>query len=423
MQEFVAERRRAATDGGAVNISDEHVQREGLPKTNTPEPLTVAEVAARLTELRAKTKVERVDQVERRRLEVAHKDALAAIEEVATSRARTRKERQRDEKEAAELAKLYRKASRSGARARLRADINRSAEVRALRVEMVRKASLWVGLPVLVAFGAWSTEPALIAIVAFIIVGRALLQSAGGDTDWKSWLIEIGFLGTSLALNIAPSLAADHWKVAALIAESVGPLGAATTAFLIGLFNSYVAKARPWDGAPRLADLDLGSLPTDAARAAELRQADAPGDALLTQALDAPLTQPATQAVTQPVTHPDAGVTYRVDASVDALARQAASVALPAVTHLTHRIDAPLVRRGKRVMTRPEEPTEPANDADRDARVKAAADAHLTQGVSQRQAARDAGVDPTAVRREVNRRKEAAQQINGHSHDLATSQQ
>ncbi|MEV2236723.1 hypothetical protein [Micromonospora sp. NPDC049891] len=414
-----------------------------------PEPLTVAEVAARLTELRAKTKVERVDEVERRRLEVAHKDALAAIEEVATSRARSRKERERDEKEAAELAKLYRKASRSGARARLRADINRSAEVRALRVEMVRKASLWVGLPVLIAFGAWSTagvqrgvtflmglepgsagwfaawavEPALIAIVAFIIVGRALLQSAGGDTDWKSWLIEVGFLATSLALNIAPSLAADHWKPAALVAESVGPLGAATTAFLIGLFNSYVAQARPWDGAPRLADLDLGTLPADAARAAELRQADAPGDALLTQALDAPLTQPVTQAVT----HSDAGLTHRVDAagdaSVDALVRQAASVTLPAVTQLTHRIDAPLVRRGKKVMTRPEEPTEPADDADRDARVKAAADAHLTHGVSQRQAARDAGVDPTAVRREVNRRKEAAQQINGHSHDLATSQQ
>ncbi len=140
---------------------------------------------------------------------------------------------------------------------------------------------------------------------------------------------------------------------------------------------------------------------------------------------DAPVTQPGdapvTQAVTHGVTHPDAPPTHPTDAPAPQPVDAVRQMALPAVTHLTRRIDAPVRRRGETVMTRPTEPTEPVDDADRDARIKAAADAVMTQGVAQRAAARDAGLPETAVRREVTRRREAAQRINGHSHDLAAT--
>lgn len=412
-----------------------------LKRDKTPR-LSVASVVAKLAEQRALRNAEHVDARERRRLDTVHKDTLAAMKELEASRALARRERTRDNMEAAKLAELYRRASRSGARARIRADINRSAEVRALRVEAVRKASLWIGLPVLAAFGLWSTagvqrgvaylleletgsviwlaawlmEPALLTIVALIIIGRALLQASGGDTDWKAWVIEIGALATSVALNIAPTLSAGDAKPAALVAESVGPLGAATTAFLIGLFQSYVAKARPWDGAPRLAELDLAVAKADAERVAELRQAGAPTDALLTHSVDAPVTQ----ALTHPVTHPGAPADAPVTQAADAPGDAPASRALPAVTQLTHRIDAPVTRRGETVMRRPEEAADALGDADRDARVTQAVDAVLTQGASMRGAARDAGVPETAVRREVNRRKAEPQKINGHSFEPAT---
>ncbi|MFI2664906.1 hypothetical protein [Micromonospora carbonacea] len=255
---------------------------------------TAQELREQLDAARAVLTVERDDLLKRKRLDAEHRDALAEVAELTTSRTRARRERDRDEEEAAALAELYRRATRSGARARIRTDIDRSAEMRALRIARVRAATLWVGMPVLVAFGAWSTagvqagvvtllgldsgsagwwaawavEPALITVVAAIIVGRAVLRASGGDTDWRATVAEWTALSTSIGLNLA-----DGWTgtgVAALggaLAHSVGPAGAGGTAWLIGLFVSYVSAARPWEGAPRLADLDL--TPPPAAPAAD----------------------------------------------------------------------------------------------------------------------------------------------------------
>jgi hypothetical protein len=394
-----------------MNLSD--IERAIAPR--------VTEIATKLAERRALRDVNHVDLRERRRLDVVQQDALAALDELAASRKLARRERARDESEAAKLAELYRRASRSGARARIRADINRSAEVRALRVEAVRKASLWIGLPVLIAFGLWSTagvqkgvthlldlqpgsamwlaawlmEPALLTIVALIIVGRALLQSSGGDTDWRAWVIEAGALLSSLALNIAPSLSTGgDLKAAALVAESVGPLGAATTAFLIGLFAGYVAKARPWDDAPRLADLDLAVAQADAERVAELRQVGAPTDALLTHPADAPPTHPA-----------DAPATQDDDAP-----RQPRP---PAVTQ----IDAGPSRRVREVVMRRPVSASPVDAEQRDAALRQAVDAVLTHQVAIRAAARDAALPEPTVRRAVARAKAEVtqpEQTNGH---------
>ncbi|MEU8185984.1 hypothetical protein [Micromonospora carbonacea] len=270
-------------------------------------PATAQELREQLDAARAVLTVERDDLLKRKRLDAEHRDALAEVAELTTSRARARRERDRDEEESTALAELYRRAARSGARARIRTDIDRSAEMRALRIARVRSATLWVGVPVLVAFGAWSTagvqagvvkllglagasagwwaawavEPALITVVAAIIVGRAVLRASGGDTDWRATVAEWAALSTSIGLNLAGGWTGSG--LAALggaLAHSVGPVGAAGTAWLIGLFVSYVSAARPWEGAPRLADLDLTPPPASLGVGRSAPAADRPNDDL-----------------------------------------------------------------------------------------------------------------------------------------------
>ena len=194
---------------------------------------------------------------------------------------RSRRQRAKDDAEAAKLADLYRAAKSAGARARVRAEMYASAEMRALRITKMRKVTLLAGVPVLLAFAAWSTtgvqagvvellnltdgdpswwsawgvEPALIAIVALIIVGRAMLRTSGGDTDWRATFAEWVALSTSLALNIAGVWDGSTATFGGAVAHSLGPIGAAGTAFLIGLFDSYLSRATPWEGAKTLADL------------------------------------------------------------------------------------------------------------------------------------------------------------------------
>jgi hypothetical protein len=227
--------------------------------------------------------VQREDVWARRATAVQHELALAAVDEQETGAKRARRERVRDALEADELAALYRRAASSGTRARIRALIQGSAEMRALRIAKVRTVALWAGLPVLAAFAAWSTtgvqagvvrlldlddrsaswwaswamEPALIAIVALIIIGRAVLSSSGGKTDWRATVAEWSALGLSLALNIAGGWHGGWDGLATALPHAIGPLGCAGTAFLIGLFDSYVTDARPWDDAPRLEELGL----------------------------------------------------------------------------------------------------------------------------------------------------------------------
>ncbi|MFB6397968.1 hypothetical protein [Polymorphospora lycopeni] len=240
---------------------------------------------AGLLEAREVIGVRREDARARRAQDAEHRVAIADVDERAAAAARARRERVRDADESAALAELYRRAARSGARARVRADIERSAEMRALRVARVRQVTLLAGIPVLAAFAAWSTtgvqagvvrllglepgtagwwagwamEPALITVVALIIIGRAVLRSAGGDTDWRADVAEWTALALSLALNLAGGWHGDGFLTAlgGGLAHSVGPIGAAGTAFLIGVFDSYATAARPWDNAPRLADLNL----------------------------------------------------------------------------------------------------------------------------------------------------------------------
>ncbi|MFL1429801.1 MULTISPECIES: hypothetical protein [unclassified Nocardiopsis] len=206
-------------------------------------------------------------------------DMAKVREEVAAKRAARRARARAD--------RIKRKATLTGLEARTRYDVYQSGEARAQRVATTRTMALGLLIPVLVAFGAWSAagvqagmvtllgleedspaalaawlvEPALLGIVAGIIIIRAQLQSAGGDLDERAVRIEFGALATSILLNFA-----GHWPdelsgaaFAALAGHALGPVGAAGTAYLISLVQDGVTHANPWrldDGseAPSLVD-------------------------------------------------------------------------------------------------------------------------------------------------------------------------
>lgn len=266
-------------------------------------PVTAQQLAATLSADREILHTRRDHRVKSRLDMVGYRDALARIREEAARRrderrlaraerrenaaaARAaRREARRDRAEQRRLAELYRAAAVSGERARLAVAIRGSVEARRHRVDQVRAATLKVGLPVLGAFAAWSTvgvhagvvgllgaapgsawwwgawlvEPAIIAVVAGIIVARAVLRASGGDVDWRAHVAHWGALAVSILLNLA-----GHWptaftgpEVTAAIAHSVGPLGAATVAWLIGVMDDYVTAARPEEGARTLAELGV----------------------------------------------------------------------------------------------------------------------------------------------------------------------
>lgn len=187
--------------------------------------------------------------------------------ELRAARKRDRLERQRERMERAQFA----------------SDLTQSSEARSLRVQRTRPLTLMVLMPVFTAFAAWSTagvhsgaaamtgaapgsamwwalwalEPALLGTVAWIILCRARLASAGGTLGRDADRIMWGCLGVSILLN-----AVGHWPgewsaqaCGALAAHSLGPLGAATTAHLIGVIETAITEARPSDGATPLAKL------------------------------------------------------------------------------------------------------------------------------------------------------------------------
>lgn len=253
----------------------------------------------RLSVARAWSGLKRSHRVLSLQARVQHQLEVSKARAAARRDKRQRREEDRDATEESTLNDLHRRASVSGERARIRSQIQQSAEMRALRVARVRSVSLMVLLPVLIAFAAWSTagvhagltgllalqvgtpmwwaawalEPALITIVGGLIIVRAVLRSSGGDLDWRASLAEWGALTVSIALN-----AAGHWPdgssltaVVALIAHSIGPLGAALTAWLIGMIDDAVSKAKPdelrkGERAPSLASMGLSARP---ARASE----------------------------------------------------------------------------------------------------------------------------------------------------------
>ncbi|WP_304452658.1 hypothetical protein [Nocardiopsis sp. YSL2] len=161
-------------------------------------------------------------------------------------------------------------------RAKLAADISQSAEARALRVQRTRTLTLAALMPVLVAFAGWSTagvhagaaamtgaepftamwwmlwllEPALIGIVGWVILCRSRLESSGGSLPEEADRIMWGCLAVSILLNTV-----GHWPtewtgtaVGGLFAHSLGPIGAAMTAHLIGVIETGITNARPTEG-------------------------------------------------------------------------------------------------------------------------------------------------------------------------------
>src|SRR5690606_11535428 len=112
------------------------------------------------------------------------------------------------------------------------------------------------------ATAAWLVEPALIGIVATVILIRARLRSVGGDLDERATRVEWAALTLSIALNCA-----GHWPddvdataFAALVGHALGPLGAAATAYLISVIQDGISSANPWrrdDGSPAPSLMDV----------------------------------------------------------------------------------------------------------------------------------------------------------------------
>lgn len=259
-----------------------------MPETTPPpaEPGNpVDDLRGHLTIERALNAVRVEDELAWRQDAYARRGGFQALRDGWRDLQQARHERRRDAKARRELAALHRQAAVDGSRAQLATVIHASAEARALRVRQVRTWTLRIGVPVLAAFGAWSTvgvhqgvtallgaapgspwwwgawlvEPAIIAVVAGIIVVRAVLRASGGDVDWRAHAAHWGALAVSIMLNLA-----GHWptaftgpEITQVLAHSVGPLGAATVAWMIGVVDDYVRNARPEQGAPTLNDLGL----------------------------------------------------------------------------------------------------------------------------------------------------------------------
>lgn len=273
--------------------------QQGTAPTSTPER-SPDQVAAALEHKRQLSAAKDTDTLERLRKRTERELTREQIRHQAAQTRRDRRAEQSRHRAAAELE-----------RARLAAEINQSAEARALRVQRTRTLSLAVLLPVLAAFAAWSTagvhagattllnaplwgavwwvlwllEPALIAAVGWIIIVRARLASSGGRLGEDALRIMWGCLVISILLNIVghwPTAPADGWTFSAvlaatgaLLAHSLGPVGAAMTAHLVGVIEDAITAARPWQGARTLAELaDQTSTPSAAEHAPTTAAAD-----------------------------------------------------------------------------------------------------------------------------------------------------
>jgi hypothetical protein len=254
------------------------------------------ELSARLAAERAVEEARRADEIARRRAETTHARTLRDVDEEARQAEEDRAARQAERAVAADLARLRRRAAAEGERARITAEVARTAEARALRLERMRRTNLWALLPVLVGCGLWSTigaqhgaarimgvtpsdalwwgawliEPVLIGLVVRVLVVRSGLAAIRGHADGAvrrgAERIAAAALAVSVGLNIVAGLPAQPPEVwtwgavlavaGAVLAHLIGPVGAAATAHLIGELDASVAGVDPWAGAPRIADLD-----------------------------------------------------------------------------------------------------------------------------------------------------------------------
>lgn len=357
-----------------------YINRNGLLVPNTTPTPEAVELRNTLAGQRQLTNINREDRQARKASRAHHRNKLADIAEKAIAARRARRARARDTREQADLNRLYRVAIRSGTRARIRADIQRSAEMRALRVGKVRGVALIAGLPVLAAFAAWSTagaqagavrlltltdgspawwaawgvEPALIAIVALIITGRAVLKASGGQTDRRATLIEWAALLTSLGLNIFGGWDGGWAGFKTVLPHAIGPTFCALTAVLIGLFVGYAADARPWDDAPTLTEMGFVAphdAPTPAASVTAESASHDPAEELA-QIAQVPPAAP-TDAPSQTAGDaPDAPVRPRRDARRAGPVARRAPAASPASTSGDAPDADPATRAAHLVLTR-----------------------------------------------------------------------
>lgn len=254
-------------------------------RTTVRSPQQVADLREQLAIQRELTGVNDEHEIEQRTAKVRRTAALADLAEQAANDRRSRRSRRNDAASGVSVADLYRRAAERGTNAYVRSQITQSAEMRSLRVAAVRRTALIVGIPVMLAFAAWSTsnvqagvmrisgtasratsiaswlvEPAIITIVALIIIGQAVLRSSGGGTKYtEAELIKFGALMTSLSLAIIGGWPAHSgWSgTITALPHGVGPIGCAITAYLISLFDRYVSQAKPWENAPKLADMNI----------------------------------------------------------------------------------------------------------------------------------------------------------------------
>lgn len=230
--------------------------------------------------------------IARLRERLHHREARAQVRAEARARRRARRARQR-------VDQLRQQAMLAGAAARTRWEVLQTGEARALRLARTRTAALAALLPVLLAFGAWSAagvqagmvallslqpgsaaaaaawlvEPALIGVVATVILIRARLRSVGGDLDERATRIEWAALSLSILLN-----AVGHWPAsldatafAALVGHALGPVGAAGTAYLISVIQDGISSADPWrlgDGSPAPSLMDVEEVEPEPGRSA-----------------------------------------------------------------------------------------------------------------------------------------------------------
>ncbi|GAA3222748.1 hypothetical protein [Actinocorallia longicatena] len=269
------------------------------------ETLPARELADELAQQRDREAVRRSDELARTMATAEHNRALADLSEVTRRADLDRTEREASANASATLARVYRESKDSGERIRIAAHMARSGEARALRLERLRTRNLKVLVPVLLGFAAWSTtgvqaggarlmhvasdaptwwvlwllEPVLIGAVVWVIVARAGLAACGGRLNDRAVQIATGCLATSILLNLAAAaVAPPTWTVGsiatllgAMLAHSIGPVGAAATAHLIGVVDESISAADPWTDihgskVPLLTEL---ALDLDAAPAAE----------------------------------------------------------------------------------------------------------------------------------------------------------
>lgn len=273
------------------NRGEQFVPRGGLlvpaDLASNLDDKAAAERREQLTAARNLVAVEREDSLRRKAENALHEIAMSDVREQAAAAKRARKERAKNAQEIASLDAMYRKARVRGSALWAKAQLDGSAERRAMRLARARKVTLIVLLPALIACGVWSTagaqagavrladlkadsfgwhaawavEPVLITIVALIIIVRSILRSCGGDTDSRADNIERGALAMSLALNIVGGWHGGIEGILNALPHSIGPLGCAFIARLIGILDDYFTKANPWKDAKRLDEMGFAAQP------------------------------------------------------------------------------------------------------------------------------------------------------------------